>query len=80
VTNTETGLLANTNCLFIGDALGIKYLKKIKSFLDNMYDAICPGFFNSFWGLSKILMVLAFGLYFGTFFIWCTAHKYAKNL
>jgi len=66
VTNKD-GLLANTLCLFIGDAL------------DNMFDALCPGFFTSFWGLSKILIVLAFGLYFGTFCIWCTAMKYAKN-
>jgi len=75
VTNKD-GLLANTLCLFIGDALGnINTL----NFLDNMFDALCPGFFTSFWGLSKILIVLAFGLYFGTFCIWCTAMKYAKN-
>lgn len=74
--SNENGLLANTLCLFIGDALGnINTL----NFLDNMFDALCPGFFTSFWGLSKILIVLAFGLYFGTFCIWCTAMKYAKN-
>lgn len=64
---SSDGLLADTSCLFIGDAL------------DNMFDALCPGFFTSFWGLSKILIVLAFGLYFGTFCIWCTAMRYAKN-
>lgn len=73
---SKDGLLADTSCLFVGDALGnINTL----NFLDNMFDALCPGFFTSFWGLSKILIVLAFGLYFGTFCIWCTAMKYAKN-
>ena len=76
VTDEKDGLLANTLCLFIGDALGNI---NTFNFLDSMFDALCPGFFTSFWGLSKILIVLAFGLYFGTFCIWCTAMKYAKN-
>ena len=73
---SSDGLLADTSCLFIGDALGNT---NTLNFLDNMFDALCPAFFTSLWGLSKILIVLAFGLYFGTFCIWCTAMKYAKN-
>jgi len=45
-----------------------------------MWDALCPVFFTSLWGKVKIFIVLAFGLYFGTFCIWCTAMIYAKNL
>ena len=61
VSNKDDGLLGNTYCLFIGDSL------------DSVFDSFCPGFLNDFYVVSKIFILLDFGIFFVTFFIWFTA-------
>lgn len=67
VTDLNEGILADVNCLFLGREL------------DNMYDAICVSFFANFYGLTRIFMALSFGMFFCSFFLFCTAMRYSRQ-
>jgi hypothetical protein len=62
------GLLVDLNCLFLDQGF------------ERIYDGVCVSFVSALYNLTKVIIVFSFSLFFGSFFLFCTALRNARPL
>lgn len=66
VTDEENGILAESDCRFLG------------SNMELMYDSVCISFIPNLYSTNVIIICVSFFMFFGSFFLYFTAMRFYK--